>query len=63
MKHLLMDHQQLVILRSILTITSVRHSDAGSYVCTMRSGSLLVVSNTAILAAVAMICMYVYIAM
>ena len=35
---------------SILTITSVRHNDAGSYVCTvMRSGSLSVMSNAAIL--------------
>ena len=30
---------------SILTITSVRRSDAGSYVCTVRSGSLSVMSN------------------
>ena len=44
---------------SILTITSVRQSDAGSYVCTVRRGSLSVVSNTAILTAVGMICMYV----
>ena len=34
---------------SILTITSVGHSDAGSYVCTVRSGSLSVMSNTATL--------------
>ena len=34
---------------SILTITRVRHSDAGSYVCTVRSGSLSVMSNTATL--------------
>ena len=34
---------------SILTITSVRHSDAGSYVCTVRSGSLSVMSNVATL--------------
>ena len=34
---------------SILTITSVRDSDAGSYVCTVSSGSLSVVSNAAIL--------------
>ncbi|XP_065918156.1 contactin-3-like isoform X3 [Dysidea avara] len=32
---------------SILTITSVRSSDDGSYVCTVRSGSLSVMSNTA----------------
>ena len=32
---------------SILTITSVRDSDAGSYVCTVSSGSLSVMSNTA----------------
>ena len=42
---------------SILTITSVRHGNAGSYVCTVRHGSLLVMSNTAILTAVGMICM------
>ena len=40
---------------SILTITSVRHSDAGSYVCTVRSGSLSVMSNAAILAAVGIV--------
>ena len=34
---------------SILTITSVRESDAGSYVCTVRSGSLSVMSNVATL--------------
>ena len=34
---------------SILTITGVRHSDAGGYVCTVRSGSLSVVSNVATL--------------
>ena len=34
---------------SILTITSVRDSDAGSYVCTVRSGSVSVMSNTATL--------------
>ena len=34
---------------SILTITSVRDSDAGSYVCTVSSGSLSVMSNTATL--------------
>ena len=33
----------------ILTITSVGHSDAGSYVCTVRSGSLSVMSNAATL--------------
>ena len=32
---------------SILTITSVRSSDDDSYVCTVRSGSLSVMSNTA----------------
>ncbi|XP_065918141.1 receptor-type tyrosine-protein phosphatase S-like isoform X3 [Dysidea avara] len=32
---------------SILTITSVRSSDDGSYVCNVRSGSLSVISNTA----------------
>ena len=34
---------------SILTITRVRHSDAGSFVCTVRSGSLSVMSNAATL--------------
>ena len=34
---------------SILTITSVRNSDAGSYVCTVKIGSVSVMSNTAIL--------------
>ena len=34
---------------SILTITSVRDSDAGNYVCTVSSGSLSVTSNAATL--------------
>ena len=34
---------------SILTITSVRNSDAGSYVCTVRSESVSVMSRTATL--------------
>ena len=34
---------------SILTITSVSDSDAGSYVCTVTSGSLSVMSNTSTL--------------
>ena len=34
---------------SILTITSAKNSDAGSYVCTVRSGSVSVMSSTAIL--------------
>ena len=34
---------------SILTFTSVRESDAGSYVCTVRSGSVSVISNAATL--------------
>ena len=34
---------------SILTITNVRQSDAGSYVCTVSSGSVSVMSNTATL--------------
>jgi len=34
---------------SILTITSVRNNDAGSYVCIVSSGSLSVMSNTATL--------------
>ena len=34
---------------SILTITSVRDSDAGSYVCTVTSGSLSVMSSAATL--------------
>ena len=47
---------------SILTITSVRHSDAGRYVCIVRSESLSVISNAAILAAAAgMIYIYIYI--
>ena len=41
---------------SILTITSVRDNDAGSYVCTVTSGSLSVMSNTAKLAPVGMMC-------
>ena len=41
---------------SILTITSVRDSDAGSYVCTVRSGSVSVMSNTAILTVYGKIC-------
>ena len=32
---------------SILTISNVRYSDGGSYVCIVRSGSLSVTSNTA----------------
>ena len=32
---------------STLTITSVSSSDAGSYVCTVRNGSLSVMSNNA----------------
>ena len=40
---------------SILTITSVRNSDAGSYVCTVSSGSLSVTSNTATLSFIGMI--------
>ena len=34
---------------SILTITNVRHSDAGSYECTVSSGSVSVMSNPATL--------------
>ena len=34
---------------SILTIKKVRRRDDGSYVCTVRSGSLSVMSNTATL--------------
>ena len=34
---------------SVLAITSVRESDAGSYVCTVRSGPLSVRSNVATL--------------
>ena len=40
---------------SILTITSVRDSDAGSYVCTVSSGSLSVMSNTATLTVYGMV--------
>ena len=43
---------------SILTITSVRNSDAGSYVCTVRSGSVSVMSNTATLTVKGMICLW-----
>ena len=31
---------------SILTITNVQYNDAGSYACTVRSGSVSVMSNT-----------------
>ena len=41
---------------SILTITSVRENDAGSYVCTVRSGSLSVMSNAAHLGPIGMTC-------
>ena len=34
---------------SVLTITSVRHSDAGSYVCTVSSGIFSLMSNNATL--------------
>ena len=44
---------------SILKITSVKESDAGSYVCTVRSGSLSVMSSTATLAAIGMVHSYV----
>ena len=45
---------------SILTITSVRRSDVGSYVCTVRSGSLSVMSNTATLTVYGKICVCVW---
>ena len=45
---------------SILTITSVRHSDAGSYVCTVSSGSLSVMSNAATLTVYGKICVCVW---
>ena len=45
---------------SILTITNVKNNDAGSYVCTVRNGSLSVISNTAILTYYGMIGTYVY---
>ena len=45
---------------SILTITSVRHSDAGSYVCTVSSGSLSVISNAATLTVYGKICICVW---
>jgi len=41
---------------SILTIASVRNSDAGSYVCTVSSGSLSVMSNSATLTVYGMKC-------
>ena len=34
---------------SRLTLNNVRYSDSGSYVCIVRSGSLSVMSNTAII--------------
>ena len=42
-------HVQLAVNgnTSRLTINNVRYSDGGSYVCTVRSGSLSVTSNTA----------------
>ena len=40
---------------SILTITSAKNSDAGSYTCTVRSGSKSNSSNTATLTFVGMI--------
>ena len=46
---------------SILTITSVRNRDAGSYVCTVSSGSLSVMSNAATLSFVGMVHVYVVI--
>ena len=45
---------------SILAITSVRDSDAGSYVCTVSSGSLSVMSNAATLTVYGM---FVYVIM
>ena len=45
---------------SILTITRVRHSDVGSYVCTVRSGSLSVMSNTTTLTVYGKICVCVW---
>ena len=41
---------------SILTITSVRYNQAGRYVCTVSSGSLSVMSNTATLTVYGEIC-------
>ena len=45
---------------SILTITSVRNSDAGSYVCTVRSGLVSVISNNAILTVYGMFLWSIY---
>ena len=48
---------------SILTITNVRESDAGSYVCTVTSlysGVVSVTSNNAILTVYGMSCMVIY---
>ena len=42
----------------MLTITSVRDSDAGSYVCTVTSGSLSVMSNAAKLGMVCLCALY-----
>ena len=44
----------------ILTITSVRSSDGGSYVCTVRSGLVSVMSNAATLTVYGMQLLYVY---
>ena len=46
---------------SILTITSVKDIDAGSYVCTVNSGSLSVMSNAATLTIYGKICVCVWI--
>jgi len=43
---------------SVLTITSVGNSDAGSYVCAVSSGSLSVISNTATLTVYSMTYLY-----
>ena len=48
---------------SVLTITNVTHNDNGSYVCTVSSGSISVMSNTATLASIGRMYEYVYVHM
>ena len=44
---------------SILTITNITHNDNGSYVCTVSSGSISVMSNAATLASIGMVYEYI----
>ena len=41
---------------SVLTISNMQYNDAGSYVCTVRSGSVSVMSNTATVTVYGMYC-------